>query len=219
MGWAAIDFELANADRASACALGLVLVQESQIVKRRSWLIRPSKLCFDLNNVALHGITADHVAEMPTFAELWDEVHSEIQGMPLVAHNASFDIGVLRHTLDAYKIPYPELDYYCTRAISQALWTALPSYGLELVSHFLGLQFTHHSVEEDAMACAAIVLRGCSEVGVPDLTQLAERLMIRCGHLAPMPRTKKGVISPTRHQAQRRPYKAGSSLPGTAAQF
>ena len=185
MGWAAIDFEIANADRASACALGLVVVQESQVVKRRSWLIRPSKLCFDLNNVMLHGITADHVAEMPTFAELWDQVHLEIQGMPLVAHNASFDIGVLKHTLDDYKIPYPASDYYCTRAISQALWPALPSYGLELVSHYLGLRFTHHAVEEDAMAGAAIVLRGCSEVGLADLPQLAERLMIRRGHLDP----------------------------------
>src|SRR6266849_4867235 len=187
MGWAAIDFETANADRASACALGLVVVQESQIVRRRSWLIRPSKVCFDLNNVTLHGITADHVAEMPTFAELWDEVHSEIRGLPLVAHNASFDISVLRHTLDDYKLQYPELDYYCTRAISHALRPTLPSYGLELVSHYLGLPFTHHAVEEDAMACAAIVLRGCSEVGVADLTQLAEHFMIRCGHLHPGP--------------------------------
>src|SRR5258708_224547 len=187
MGWAAIDFETANADRASACALGLVVVQESQIVKRRSWLIRPSKVCFDLNNVRLHGITADHVAGMPTFAELWDEVHSELQGFPLIAHNASFDIGVLRHTLDDYKIPYPKLDYYCTRAISQALWPTLPSYGLELVSHYLGLPFTHHAVEDDATACAAIVLRGCREVGVADLTQLAEHFMIRTGHLHPPP--------------------------------
>ena len=136
----------------------------------------------------LHGITARDVAEMPTFAELWDEVHSEIQGMPLVAHDASFDIGVLKHTLDDYKISYPELEYYCTRAISQALWTALPSHGLELVSHYLGLPFTHHAVEEDAMACATIVLRGCSEIGVADLTQLAKRLMIKCRHLAPGPR-------------------------------
>lgn len=203
MGWAAIDFETANADRASACALGLVVVQASQIVKRRYWLIRPSKVCFDLNNVMLHGITADHVAEVPTFAELWDEVYSEIQGMPLAAHNASFDIGVLRHTLDDYKIPYPELDYYCTRAISQALWTALPSYGLELVSLYLGLPFAHHAVEEDAMACATIVLRGCSEVGVADLTQLAERLMIRGHHLGPRPlhtiaQAKKPTVLPPR---------------------
>lgn len=183
MDWAAIDFETANADRASACALGLVVVQNSQIVKHRSWLIRPSKVCFDLNNVRLHGITADRAAEAPTFAELWDEVHSEIQDMPLVAHNASFDIGVLMHTLDEYRIPYPELDYYCTRAISQALWPALPSYGLELVSHYLGLPFKHHAAEEDAIACAAIVLRGCSDVGVADLTQLAECLMIRRCHL------------------------------------
>jgi DNA polymerase-3 subunit epsilon len=186
MNWAAIDLETANADRASACALGLVVIQEAQIVKRRSWLIRP-KGCFDLNNVVIHGITSDHVAEEPTFAELWDEVHSEIRGMPLVAHNASFDISVLRHTLDHYELQYPILDYYCTRAISHALWPTLPSYGLELVSHYLGLSFTHHAVEEDAMACAAIVLRGCSEIGVADLTHLAEHFMIRCGHLYPGP--------------------------------
>jgi DNA polymerase III epsilon subunit-like protein len=104
MDWAAIDFETANADRASACALGLVVVQEALVVKRRSWLIRPFKVCFDPNNVMIHGITADQLADKPSFAELWDEVHSEIQGMPLVAHNASFDISVLRHTLDHYKI-------------------------------------------------------------------------------------------------------------------
>ena len=185
MDWAAIDFETANADHASACALGLVVVQEAQIVKRRSWLIRPSKVCFDLNNVMIHGITAQHVVDKPTFAELWDEIHSEIQGMPLVAHNASFDISVLRHTLDDYQIRYPELDYYCTRAISRALWTTLPSYGLELVSVYLGLPFSHHTVEEDALACATIVLRGCSEVGVADLIQLAKHLAIRCSHLYP----------------------------------
>jgi hypothetical protein len=32
------------------------------------------------------------------------------------------------------------------------------------------------------------VIRGFSEVGVADLTQLAKRLMIKCGHLAPGPR-------------------------------
>ena len=189
IGWAAIDFETANADPASACALGLVVVQQLHIVKRLSWPIRPSRGCFDLNNVMLHGITADQVAEGPTFGELWDQIHSEIQGMSLVAHNAGFDIGVLRHTLDYYEIPYPKLDYYCSRAISRALWKGLPSYGLELLSYYLGLSFKHHSVEHDAIACAEIVLRGCSEVGVADLTQLAEHLMIRRGRLVPKPGT------------------------------
>jgi hypothetical protein len=61
----------------------------------------------------------------------------------------------------------------------------ITSYGLELVSHYLGLPFAHHAVKEDAVACATIVLRGCGEVGVADLTQLAERIMIRRGHLDP----------------------------------
>ena len=47
-------------------------------------------------------------------------------------------------------------------------------------------------VEEDAMACAAIVLRGCSEVGVADLTQLAEYFMIRRGRLYSAPVHPRG---------------------------
>src|SRR4030095_14572418 len=82
--------------------------------------------------------------------------------------------------------PYPDLDYYCTRAISRALWPTLPSYGLDLVSHYLGLPFTHHAVEGDALACATIVLSGCSEVGMTDLIQLAKHLAIRCNHLYPV---------------------------------
>jgi DNA polymerase III subunit epsilon len=93
---------------------------------------------------------------------------------------------VLRHSLDDYQIQYPELDYYCTRVISRAIWTTLPRYGLELVSHYLGLPFIHHAVEEDALACATIVLHGCSEVDGPDLIQLAKHLAIRCRHLSPV---------------------------------
>jgi len=185
MEWVAIDFETANSDRASACALGLVSVQDGQVAKRQSWLIRPLDPYFDPYNVMIHGITEDDVADSPTFAELWDEIYSEIEGRSLVAHNASFDMSVLRHTLDGSDLPYPALDYYCTRVISQALWKTLPSYGLECVSDHLGIAFQHHIAVEDAMACAAIALHGISKVGVSDLAELAERLSVRGGHLHP----------------------------------
>jgi DNA polymerase-3 subunit epsilon len=51
MRFTAIDFETANADRGSACAVGLVVVEDGQIVSRTSQLIRPEPCRFDPFNV------------------------------------------------------------------------------------------------------------------------------------------------------------------------
>ena len=66
--------------------------------------------------------------------------------------NASFDMSVLSHTLDDYKILYPELTTTAPELIAHALWTTLPSYGLELF-RTTGLPFTHHAVEETQWPC------------------------------------------------------------------
>ena len=38
MSWVAIDFETANETRASACALGVAIVEADHVVERASWL-------------------------------------------------------------------------------------------------------------------------------------------------------------------------------------
>ena len=185
MEWAAIDFETTNGDRSSACSLGVVIVREAQIVETKSWLVCPPTLYFDPYNVMIHGITENDVKDKPTFGQLWPEVYSNLKGRAVVAHNASFDMSVLRHTLDQYGIDYPETDYYCTRVIAKAMWPTLPSYALQLIADYLGITFEHHIAEEDARACAAIALLTCREIGVDGLGELAERLMVRPGSLFP----------------------------------
>jgi DNA polymerase III subunit epsilon len=44
MSWVAIDFETANETRASACALGVAIVEAGEVIDRASWLIRPPTL-------------------------------------------------------------------------------------------------------------------------------------------------------------------------------
>jgi DNA polymerase-3 subunit epsilon len=115
MNFVAIDFETANERRSSPCALATVSVQEGQIVDKELWLIRPPELYFNPYNTKIHGICEDDVRDKPEFSDLWDTVRFHLEGNIVLAHNATFDMGVLGQTLDAYGIAYPELNFVCTR--------------------------------------------------------------------------------------------------------
>lgn len=185
MNCVAIDFETANADRSSACALGIAIIEGHEIVSRESWLIRPPELYFDWYNTYIHGITEEDVADQPKFNKLWDKFRQYFEGRLVIAHNASFDMSVLRHILDRYRISYPRFNYFCTRVIAKRTWPKLVSYSLPIVAGHLGIDFKHHDAEEDAAACAQVALQACSNVGVSSLEELAEKTEITKGQLYP----------------------------------
>lgn len=182
MRFTAIDFETANAHRGSVCAVGLAMVDAGQVVGRLHQLIRPEPLFFDPFNVAIHGITPDQVREAPTFAEFWPELWSKVSG-PLVAHNAAFDMSVLRTSLDRHGMPYPTTDYFCTRVLSSMAWPGHTSYALNHLARISGIQFAHHNAEEDARACALVALAACRHLDAPTLRDLEQVCPLRVGRL------------------------------------
>lgn len=184
MNWVAIDFETANEKRTSACAMGIAVVENARIVKRVSWLIRPSELYFNWFNTHIHGITEADVIDKPRFDELWGDFRPFLEGKIVIAHNAGFDMSVLRHLLNEYGITYPEVHYFCTRILAKKVWPALSSYRLNMISAHLGISLRHHDAEEDAVACAEIALRCCNEAGVNSLEELAMKFGIAKGCLS-----------------------------------
>ncbi len=172
MNFAAIDFETANEQRCSACAVGIVVVRNSEIAEEYSHLIRPPELRFNRYNTAIHGIHPEDVREQPEFNDLWIEIRKYLHGQPLVAHNASFDLSVLTRTLLFYGIEHSDLTYACTRRIARAVWPGLPSYNLAAVAHHLGIGFQHHRALDDARACAEVVLQASESRGVQSLEEL-----------------------------------------------
>ena len=182
MKFTAIDFETANSDRGSACSIGLVKVESGQIVERFSHLIRPDPLDFDPFNVSIHGITENDVKDAPSFAELWPSLLPRISG-PLVAHNAAFDMSVLRHVLDSSGADYPDTDYFCTLVISRLAWPEQPTYALNHIARAIGVSFAHHDAEEDAMACAHVAMAACKRLGAASLYDLPKNCGLRVGRL------------------------------------
>ena len=151
-----IDFETANANRNSACALGLVKVSDGKIVHEECHFIRPPSPFFRFTNI--HGITWADVAEAPDFGKVWEDIEGQFDEVDFVAaHNASFDRGVLNACWDTYGKINPALSYLCTVRLARNLWGLHPTR-LPDVCNFLGIKLDHHRADSDARACAQIVM-------------------------------------------------------------
>ena len=183
MNFVAIDFETANEKRNSACSLGITVVENNKIVEEKYWLIKPYEMRFEPMNIWIHGIKEEDVENEQTFKELWDEIRPYLDGKLVVAHNAAFDMSVLRKTLDSYNIPYPNLDYFCSMIMSRNFYPHLENSKLNTVNKYLGYEFNHHNASADASACANIVLNIIDELKTDDIKELSKLVCFKIGKI------------------------------------
>jgi DNA polymerase-3 subunit epsilon len=182
--WVAIDFETASRERASACALGIAVIEGERLVETREWLIQPPGNYFEPINTRIHGIHADLVAQEPEFDGLWPQIEPYLRGATLLAHNAAFDISVLRASLERYAIAPPRVaGYHCTVNMARAVWPDLANHRLSSVCRHCGIGLSHHEAGSDAAACAQIALRCRGETGTPTLDDLMTELGLRARRL------------------------------------
>ncbi len=168
MRFAAIDFETANYDRASACAVGLVVVEGSEVVERIYELIRPPTSYFYFTY--LHGIAWEDVEDAPTFDELWPDLARVLRSVDfLAAHNAPFDRSVIQKCCETYGLRYPRKPFVCTVQLARAVWGIYPT-SLGRVCQLLEIPHRPHQADSDAEACAQIVLKAARKGWVPAST-------------------------------------------------
>lgn len=163
MNFLAIDFETADFQSDSACAVGLVRVERGRIVHRESHLIKPPRR--HIIFTYLHGITWEDVRESPTFGELWPSIKGLFEGVDfLVAHNASFDSGVLASCCSRYGIHPPRPAFQCTMKQARRLWNIRPTRLPDVCRRF-GIPLNHHDAASDTEACARIMMLALQEHG------------------------------------------------------
>ena len=165
MNYVAIDFETAACRMDSACALGLVRF-DSEGTELESWysLIRPPVLQFDDVCTQVHHLSPLDITKAPTLKALWPEIREFIKNDPLVAHNAQFDMNVLRHTLVAWDLDVPSYKYFCTLSLSRKLWKGRRSYKLTSLAEDMGWEYDAHNALADAEVCGKLFSRLCGEV-------------------------------------------------------
>lgn len=181
----AIDFETANRRQDSACQLAAVRVRHGTIAESRMWMIRPRPFYFSPGNIQIHGISPDDVENESEFGDIWDDIHSFLDGDCIVAHNASFDLGVLHACLQVHRCDVPNQSFTCTRAIARATWPNRQRFGLKPLSDWLGIRFKHHDALEDSVACAKVLLAAGIDRGADDLESLERELGLQRGQSGP----------------------------------
>ncbi|MEU7925812.1 exonuclease domain-containing protein [Micromonospora sp. NPDC049801] len=183
--WVAIDFETANEYRGSPCAVAMVAVQDGMLGERYTTYIQPppSAAYFSPFNMALHGITPRHVQNAPNWPQALKEIIDFVDDRPVVAHNAAFDLGVIRNACDLTDSPWPNLTYACTLVVARRTWQLI-SYSLPWVAEAAGHQFLdHHDPAADAQAAATIALAAQRAHGVDTLPELLQATRTRFGAL------------------------------------
>ncbi|MET3575424.1 PolC-type DNA polymerase III [Bhargavaea ullalensis] len=104
----------------------------------------------------LTGISNDQVAGAPVIEEVVGDLIEFIDDFPIVAHNASFDMGFL-YALDHIEgITIPEYTVIDTVRLARKVITETANHKLGTLAHYLRLEHHAHDAIGDCLATAAI---------------------------------------------------------------
>ena len=185
LDFTAIDFETANSSSASACAVGLARVRDGIVVETAGWLIQPPPghdRFFDVNT-RIHGIREEDVIGAKGWSAQLSELSAFIGDDVLVAHNAGFDVSVLRRACEATDDLCPPYRYVCSLSVARRVYD-LDSYRLPSVAAVAGfMDFAHHDAAADALACAHIMIDVGLRTGARDIYALMQSVGLRMSQI------------------------------------
>lgn len=198
MNFVSIDFETANEKRHSPCAVGIVIADEKDILDEYYSLINPETY-FNPFNIRVHGIVEEDVLDARTFSEIWPTLETYLSGNLVVAHNASFDMSVIRQSLDRDRITYPELEYLCTANIAKYVWPELENHKLNTLAAHHGFALNHHNALEDARVAAKVMQKAMESVESHSIDAFVKQCQITKGRIF-----ERGYYPPKVKRAQKK---------------
>jgi DNA polymerase III subunit epsilon len=111
--------------------VGLVLVDDGQVVEEWSQLVHPG-CAIPPEITYLTGISNDMVRNAPPFAAIAPLLQEKLQGRLIVAHNARFDYGFLKAEFARLELPFIARPL-CTVRLSRALYPQASGHGLDAI--------------------------------------------------------------------------------------
>lgn len=138
--------------------IGAVRIRDGRIIDEYNQLINPQMPIPD-KITQLTGITNEMVANAPTIEAVLPDFIKFIGDAPLVAHNASFDIGFIRENVRkiGHSIKNSVLD---TLQLARVLLPKLKRHKLDVVAKELGVKLdNHHRAVDDALCLANIFIK------------------------------------------------------------
>ncbi|HHU88678.1 MAG: 3'-5' exonuclease [Sphaerochaetaceae bacterium] len=188
----AIDFETANDDLISACSVGLAEMEGERVIRSYYTLLTPASPYFSPKNSAVHGLSEADVAGAPTFSDVWPTIREFIGESLTIAHNAPFDIGIIKALLNHYALEVPPIRYTCTLKLARKAWPTLNGYSLPLLSSYFNFPYRPHHALDDAINCGLLFAKALpyneEERTLDVLEELGIKVALLSGGVAPRER-------------------------------
>ena len=108
----------------------------------------------------LTGISDEDVADAPTMKTVIHDIWEFIGDLPVVAHNAPFDVGFLSANYECRQI-YRHIRYIDTLALARKAFPELPNHKLETLIRALGLAEAQTHRALDDVYCTQKLLMRC----------------------------------------------------------
>jgi DNA polymerase-3 subunit epsilon len=151
--------------------LGAVKWYQGKVIGQFQTLLKPSKP-MNQENINIHGITNEMVADAPLMADQIGLFHEFIKDSLLIAHHAPFDLGFIAPEFEKAKLPFPTNVLLCSSLISRALLTTT-NHKLQTLVKELGLVGGDaHRAYDDAYACLQVFMKAAEKLDFASLEKL-----------------------------------------------
>ena len=138
--------------------IGAVKVENGMITEKFSEFVNPERpIPFEIEK--LTSINDRMVEDVPNISVILPKFMDFCGGSVLVAHNADFDTGFIRHNCEVLGLPY-DYTYVDTLGIARSFLEGLKNYKLDTVVEAMGCTLAnHHRAVDDAGATADVFVR------------------------------------------------------------
>lgn len=110
--------------------------------------------------IQFHGLTNADVVDAPTIKKPLKEFWQFVDKLPMLAHNASFDLGYLIKASHDFLLEFPVVSIYDScrfaRAVYKARDNAPINFKLSTLCEYFNVPLLHHVAIEDTFACLKV---------------------------------------------------------------
>jgi DNA polymerase III subunit epsilon len=159
-GWVVLDVETSGFRPGQARIISLAALAldvDGAVERRVVSLLNPG---VDPGPTHVHGLTAEMLADQPSFADIAPELLSVLRGRTLVAHNVAFDYAFLAAEAEIAALELPVDLVMCTVELTRRLSLGTENLRLESLAAHWGIpQLRAHDAFDDALVLSRVLTR------------------------------------------------------------
>ncbi len=167
-------------NREAITEIGAVVLKNGEITERFQTFVNPNRRLTP-EIIGLTGITDAMLADAPQLKEALREFLKFVNGRPLAAHNAEFDISFIRAGCRKVGLEF-DPTYVDSLILAQNLLPELHKYKLDIVAEHLDLPaFNHHRASDDAAMVGYMLIpffeKMQKEMGIHRLQEINDEML------------------------------------------